>query len=31
MRGFMKRFQAGSGLPRTTAGWMKLLRESDRD
>jgi len=27
MRGFMKRFQTDPGLPKTTAGWMKLLRE----
>jgi hypothetical protein len=26
MRGFMKRFQTDPGLPKTTAGWMKLLR-----
>jgi AbrB family looped-hinge helix DNA binding protein len=31
MRGFMKRFQAGSGLPATTGGWMKLLREGERE
>jgi AbrB family looped-hinge helix DNA binding protein len=31
MRGFMKRFQADSGLPKTTAGWMKLLREAERE
>jgi AbrB family looped-hinge helix DNA binding protein len=31
MRGFMKRFQADSNLPKTTAGWMKLLREGERD
>jgi bifunctional DNA-binding transcriptional regulator/antitoxin component of YhaV-PrlF toxin-antitoxin module len=30
MRGFMKRFQAGSKLPATTTGWMKLLREGER-
>jgi len=30
MRGFMKSFQAGSSLPKTTAGWMKLLREWER-
>ena len=30
MRGFMKRFQSGSGLPATTAAWMKLLREGER-
>jgi hypothetical protein len=29
MRGFMKTFQAKSGLPKTTAGWMKLLREGE--
>lgn len=29
MRGFMKRFQAESGLPKTTAGWMKLLRQGE--
>jgi len=31
MRGFMKRFQADSTLPETTAGWMKLLREGERE
>jgi AbrB family looped-hinge helix DNA binding protein len=31
MRGFMKRFQADSSLPKTTAGWMKLLREGERE
>lgn len=31
MRGFMKRFQTDSSLPATTAGWMKLLREGDRE
>jgi len=30
MRGFMKRFQVESRLPRITAGWMKLLREGER-
>jgi len=30
MRGFMKRFQAGSKLPATTARWMKVLREGER-
>ena len=30
MRGFMKRFQTDKGLPATTAGWMKLLREGER-
>ena len=30
MRGFMKRFQAGSNLPKTTAVWMKILREGER-
>ena len=30
MRGFIKRFQAGSKLPATTSGWMKLLREGER-
>lgn len=29
MRGFMKRFHA-AGLPKKTAGWMKLLREGER-
>ena len=29
MRGFMKRFQAGSKLPATTTGWMKLLRAGE--
>ena len=29
MRGFMKRFQEETGLPKTTAGWMKLLREGE--
>jgi hypothetical protein len=28
-RGYMKRFQ--KGLPQNTAGWMKLLREGDRE
>ena len=31
MRGFMKRFQADSALPETTAGWMKLLREGESE
>jgi len=31
MRGFMKRFHADSGLPKTTVGWMKLLREGERE
>jgi len=31
MRGFMKRFQPGSGLPKTTDEWMKQLREGERD
>lgn len=31
MRGFMKRFQANSKLPATTAGWMKVLREGKRN
>lgn len=30
MRGFMKRFQKGSNLPKTTRGWMELLREGER-
>ncbi|MGB8354866.1 MAG: AbrB/MazE/SpoVT family DNA-binding domain-containing protein, partial [Chthoniobacteraceae bacterium] len=30
MRGFMKRFQTDPTLPKTTAGWMKLLREGER-
>ncbi len=30
VRGFMKRFQTDSVLPKTTAGWMKLLREGER-
>lgn len=30
MRGFMKRFQADSKLPATTADWMKVLREGER-
>lgn len=29
VRGAMKRFQ--NGMPATTAGWMALLRESDRE
>ncbi len=29
MRGFMKRYQADASLPKTTAGWMKLLREGE--
>ena len=29
MRGFMKRFQTGTGLPETSAGWMRLLREGE--
>ncbi len=29
MRGFMKRFQKGR--TKTTAAWMKLLREGDRE
>jgi len=29
MRGSMKRFQ--NGMPTTTAGWMELLREGDRE
>ena len=28
MRGFMKRFQKDQ--PKTTAGWMRLLREGER-
>jgi len=28
MRGFMKPFQ--KGFPKTTSGWMKLLREGER-
>lgn len=28
MRGFMKKFLAGG--PRTTSGWMKILREGER-
>ncbi len=31
MRGFMKRFQVGLKLPTTTADWMKLLREGERE
>ncbi len=31
MRGFMKSFRAGSHLPKTTAAWMKLLREGERE
>jgi bifunctional DNA-binding transcriptional regulator/antitoxin component of YhaV-PrlF toxin-antitoxin module len=31
MRGFMKCFQADSSLPATTAGWMKVLREGERN
>jgi AbrB family looped-hinge helix DNA binding protein len=31
MRGFMKRLQTDPTLPKTTAGWMKLLREGERD
>jgi AbrB family looped-hinge helix DNA binding protein len=31
MRGFMKRFQTDTTLPATTAGWMKLLREGERE
>ncbi len=31
MRGFMKRFQTDPSLPKTTAGWMKLLREGESE
>lgn len=31
VRGFMKRFQAGSKFPATTAAWMKVLREGERE
>ena len=30
MRGFMKQFQTGTKSPKTTAGWMKLLREGEQ-
>lgn len=30
MRGFINRLQVGSGMPTTTSGWMKLLREGER-
>lgn len=29
MRGFMKGFHTGASLPKTTASWMKLLREGE--
>jgi bifunctional DNA-binding transcriptional regulator/antitoxin component of YhaV-PrlF toxin-antitoxin module len=30
MLGFMKQFQAAPGLPKTTSGWMRILREGER-
>jgi hypothetical protein len=30
MRGIMKLYQTDGKMPKTTAGWLKLLREGER-